>query len=89
MTNIINVILFSNFANKLTSQCLFMRIFGRILLTKYDLMYLILCIYYTVADPGFPIGGAPSHWGLGGAPTSDVGTFWQKRMQKRKYWILL
>ena len=26
---------------------------------------------------------------LGGAPTSDVGTFWQKYMQKRKNWILL
>ena len=27
-----------------------------------------------VADPGFPVGGAPSH---GGMPTSDVGTFQQ------------
>ena len=36
-----------------------------------------------VADPGFPVGGG------GGAPTSDMGAFWQKRMQKRKNWILL
>ena len=33
----------------------------------------------SVADPGFPIGGAPSRWG-GGAPTSDVGAFRQKCM---------
>ena len=42
-------------------------------------------LYYhvlPVADPGFPVGG-------GGAPTSDVGTFWQKCMRKRKNWILL
>ena len=43
----------------------------------------------TVADPGFPVGGgggAPSRWGV---LTSDVGTFWQKCMRKRKNWILL
>ena len=22
-----------------------------------------ICEQFTVADPGFPIGGAPSHWG--------------------------
>ena len=32
-------------------------------------------------------GSRISRWG--GAPTSDVGTFRQKRMQKRKNWILL
>ena len=31
-------------------------------------------------------GGAPTHWG---APTSDMYTFWQKHMQKRKKLILL
>ena len=41
----------------------------------------------SVADPGFPIGGAPTHWG--GAPTTDAYTFWQKHMRKRKKWILL
>ena len=30
--------------------------------------------------------GAPSHWG---APTSDVGAFWQKHMRKQKNWIPL
>ena len=35
-----------------------------------------------VADPGFPVGG-------GGAPTFNVGTFQQKRMRKRKNWIML
>ena len=30
-----------------------------------------------VADPGFPIGGAPSCWG---ALTSDAGSFWQKHV---------
>ena len=33
-----------------------------------------------VADPGFPVGGAP---------TSNMGTFWQKCMRERKNWILL
>ena len=33
----------------------------------------------SVADPGFPIGG--------GVPTSDMGVFQQKHMQKRKNWI--
>ena len=28
---------------------------------------------YSVADPGFPVGGVPSHWGV---PTSNAGTFW-------------
>ena len=32
--------------------------------------------YLTVADPGFPIGGALTRRG---APTSDAYTFWQKR----------
>ena len=40
----------------------------------------------SVADPGFPVGGAPTHWGV---PTSDAYTFRQKRMRKRKKWILL
>ena len=31
----------------------------------------------SVADPGFPIGGVPCHWGV---PTSDVGAFQQKHM---------
>ena len=31
-------------------------------------------------------GGVVSHWG---APTSNMGTFWQKRMRKQKNWILL
>ena len=35
---------------------------------------------YTVADPGFPIEGGTDP--LGGAPTSDVSTFWQKCMRK-------
>ena len=38
---------------------------------------LVLC---PVADPGFPVGG-------GGAPTSDVGSFRQKCMRKRKNWV--
>ena len=42
---------------------------------------------HTVADPGFPVGGAPTHWG--GAPTSDMNTFQRKHVQKRKNWILL
>ena len=33
----------------------------------------------TVADPGFPMGGCRA---VGGVPTSDAGTFQQKRMQK-------
>ena len=41
---------------------------------------------FPVADPGFPIGGAPTLWG---APTSNVYTFWQKHMRKRKKLILL
>ena len=32
----------------------------------------------TAADPGFPVGGAPTRWGE--APTSNVGTFWRKYM---------
>ena len=28
------------------------------------------------ADPGFLIGGVPTHWGV---PTSNMGVFWQKR----------
>ena len=39
-----------------------------------------------MADPGFPVGGRRA---VGGAPTSDVGTFWQKHMQKQKKWIPL
>ena len=36
----------------------------------------------------FPLGGGGvrSHWG---APTSDMGTFRQKHVQKRKNWIPL
>ena len=41
----------------------------------------------SVVDPGFPVGRGADP--LGGAPTSDVYTFWQKRMQKRKKLILL
>ena len=44
-------------------------------------------IYKSVADPGFPVGGGADP--LGGAPTSDAYTFWQKCMQKQKKWILL
>ena len=33
----------------------------------------IINAYYTVADPGFPVGGVP---------TSDMYTFWQKHIQK-------
>ena len=40
-----------------------------------------------MADPGFPVGGGAEP--LGGVPTSDVGTFWQKCMRKQKNWILL
>ena len=40
-----------------------------------------------VADPGFPVGGGRR--AAGGATTSDVGTFRQKCMRKRKNWILL
>ena len=40
----------------------------------------------TVADPGFPVGGGATRWGV---PTSDAYTFWQKLMGKRKKWILL
>ena len=47
---------------------------------------LISHILYTVADPGFPIGGAPTCWG---APTSDAYTFQQKCMRKQKKLILL
>ena len=46
----------------------------------------------SVADPGFPIGGGgggAEPLGGGGAPTSDVSTFRQKCMRKRKNWILL
>ena len=55
---------------------------------QYDFIAIGI-VLVPVADPGFPSeeGGAPSHWW--GAPTSDVGTFWQKCMQKRKNWILL
>ena len=41
----------------------------------------------SVADPGFPVGRG--HRAVGGAPTSDMGAFRQKHMQKRKNWILL
>ena len=38
----------------------------------------------------FPLGGAPTGAELlEGAPTSDMGAFWQKHMRKRKNWILL
>ena len=37
-----------------------------------------------VADQGFPVRGRRA---VGEAPTSDVGAFWQKRMQKQKNWI--
>ena len=47
-----------------------------------------VCLWFTVrkpsynkavADPGFPVGG---HAPIRGAWTSNVGTFWQKCMQK-------
>ena len=41
----------------------------------------------SMADPGFPAGGALTR--CGGAPTSDAYTFWWKRMRKWKKWILL
>ena len=34
----------------------------------------------------FPLGGCQA---IGGTPTSDIGAFWQKHMQKQKNWILL
>ena len=34
------------------------------------------CMSIAVADPGFPIGG---HQPIGGAPTSNAYTFWQKQ----------
>ena len=40
-----------------------------------------------MADPGFPVGGRRAIGG--GTPTPNVGTFWQKHMQKQKNWILL
>ena len=43
--------------------------------------------HYTVADPGFPVGGGRRP--VGGAPTSDAYTFRQKCMQKQKKLILL
>ena len=36
-------------------------------------------------DPGFSVGGADPF----GVPTSDAGTIRQKRMRKRKNWVLL
>ena len=39
------------------------------------------CDMFSVADPGFPVGG--------GAPTSNAYTFQQKCMRKRKKLILL
>ena len=36
----------------------------------------------SVADPGFPIGGAPTHWG--GVPTSNAYTFLAKMYAKMK-----
>ena len=40
---------------------------------------------YTVADPGFFVGGADPL----GALTSDAGVFWQKCMQKQNNWVPL
>ena len=37
----------------------------------------MVLIWLPVADPGFPVGGGAEP--LGGAPTSDVGAFQQKR----------
>ena len=36
-----------------------------------------------VTDPGFPVGGGTDPLG---APTSDMGVFQQKHMQKLKNW---
>ena len=55
----------------------------RIRLTRYP--WNVYLSSYLVADPGFPVGGAPSCGGE--VLTSDVGTFWQKRIEKRKNWI--
>ena len=49
----------------------------------------LIRLLLSVADPGFPIGGGGGAEPLGGAPTSNVGTFRQKCMRKRKNWILL
>ena len=43
-----------------------------------------ISLKFTVADPGFPVGG---HQPIGGA--SDAGTFSRKCMRKRKIWVLL
>ena len=48
--------------------------------------YDITSLWYSVADPGFSVWGALTHWGV---PTSDAYTFRQKHMQKRKKLILL
>ena len=37
----------------------------------------------TVADPGFPLGGAPTSWG-GGVPTPEAATFRKICVSKRK-----
>ena len=41
----------------------------------------------SVAEPGFPVGGGQPSSGY--VPTSDAGTFRQKRMSKRKNWVRL
>ena len=38
---------------------------------------------YSVADPGFPVGGAPTLWG-GGASTPEAAKFLKICMSKRK-----
>ena len=41
----------------------------------------------SVEDLGFPVGGVPTP--MRAMPMSDAGTFRQKRMQKRKNWVVL
>ena len=39
-----------------------------------------------VADPEFPVGGVPTHWGV---PTSNMGTFWQNVCENERIGPLL
>ena len=47
------------------------------------LAHFVFVLYYSVADPGFPVGGTPTSLG-GGVPTPDMATFHKICMSKRK-----